>query len=121
MRIDQESETGNGRKATFLHQSSGQGIGSWQACLEIETINPKDLPFRAAKHVKSVKSSNDLSMVWCGSKERGCQLSCRSRRLTMVLNFEVRRQTPSCSSTQRRPYSLTPLICLDYFTNLTSN
>ncbi|GFT55805.1 hypothetical protein TNCV_4521971 [Trichonephila clavipes] len=49
----------------------GQGIGSWQACLEFETITPKDLPFRAAMHVKSVKTSNVLSMVWCGSHERG--------------------------------------------------
>ncbi|GFX45462.1 hypothetical protein TNCV_2739991 [Trichonephila clavipes] len=31
------------------------------------------------------------------SLERGCQLKCRPRHLTMVQNYVVRRQKPSCS------------------------
>ncbi|GFV42771.1 transposable element Tcb2 transposase [Trichonephila clavipes] len=35
---------------------------------------------------------------WCGVVvRRECQLRCRSRHLTMVQNYEVRRQKPSCS------------------------
>ncbi|GFV48468.1 uncharacterized protein TNCV_4587381 [Trichonephila clavipes] len=36
---------------------------------------------------------------WCGVVVRrgGCQLRCRPRHLTMVQNYVVRRQKPSCS------------------------
>ncbi|GFV81493.1 uncharacterized protein TNCV_52171 [Trichonephila clavipes] len=39
------------------------------------------------------------SSRWCGVVVRrgGCQLRCRPRHLTMVQNYVVRRQKPSCS------------------------
>ncbi|GFY12081.1 uncharacterized protein TNCV_4975811 [Trichonephila clavipes] len=40
-----------------------------------------------------------MSSRWCGVVVRrgGCQLRCRPRHLTMVQNYVVRRQKPSCS------------------------
>ncbi|GFU04463.1 uncharacterized protein TNCV_1080261 [Trichonephila clavipes] len=42
-------------------------------------------------------SRAETSSRWCGSLERGCQLRCRPRHLTMVQNYVGRRQKPSCS------------------------
>ncbi|GFW86498.1 ntA domain-containing protein [Trichonephila clavipes] len=41
----------------------------------------------------------ETSSRWCGVVVRrgGCQLRCRPRHLTMVQNYVVRRQKPSCS------------------------
>ncbi|GFU35555.1 uncharacterized protein TNCV_4875681 [Trichonephila clavipes] len=43
-------------------------------------------------------SRAETSSLWCGVVvRRGCQLRCRPRHLTMVQNYVVRRQKPSCS------------------------
>ncbi|GFT15786.1 uncharacterized protein TNCV_4943361 [Trichonephila clavipes] len=44
-----------------------------------------------------------MSFRWCGvAVKRGdCHLRCRPRHLTMVRNYEVHRQKPSCSFTVR--------------------
>ncbi|GFV75327.1 uncharacterized protein TNCV_1481731 [Trichonephila clavipes] len=42
-------------------------------------------------------SRAETSSRWCGSWERGCQLRCRPRPLTMAQNYVVRRQKPSYS------------------------
>ncbi|GFT06345.1 uncharacterized protein TNCV_1145371 [Trichonephila clavipes] len=44
-------------------------------------------------------SRAETSSHWCGVVVRrgGCQLRCRPRHLTMVQNYVVRRQKPSCS------------------------
>ncbi|GFW57770.1 uncharacterized protein TNCV_2926891 [Trichonephila clavipes] len=44
-------------------------------------------------------SRAETSSRWCGVVVRrgGCQLRCRPRHLTMVQNYVVRRQRPSCS------------------------
>ncbi|GFV51934.1 uncharacterized protein TNCV_1322871 [Trichonephila clavipes] len=44
-------------------------------------------------------SRAEMSSRWCGVAVRrgGCQLRCRPRHLTMVQNYVVRRQKPSCS------------------------
>ncbi|GFT17105.1 uncharacterized protein TNCV_4738321 [Trichonephila clavipes] len=44
-------------------------------------------------------SRAETSSCWCGVVVRrgGCQLRCRPRHLTMVQNYVVRRQKPSCS------------------------
>ncbi|GFV26780.1 uncharacterized protein TNCV_5000641 [Trichonephila clavipes] len=49
-------------------------------------------------------SRAETSSRWCGVVVRrgGCQLRCRPRHLTMVQNYVVRRQKPSCSLTVRR-------------------
>ncbi|GFV47796.1 uncharacterized protein TNCV_3383261 [Trichonephila clavipes] len=41
----------------------------------------------------------ETSSSWSGVvvRRRGCQLRCRPRHLTMVQNYVVRRQKPSCS------------------------
>ncbi|GFX83128.1 hypothetical protein TNCV_4987221 [Trichonephila clavipes] len=44
---------------------SGQGIGSCLACHKFEPGTTKDPPCRGRMHVKSVKSSNVLRLVWC--------------------------------------------------------
>ncbi|GFT91235.1 uncharacterized protein TNCV_4044641 [Trichonephila clavipes] len=43
-------------------------------------------------------SRAETSSRWCGVVVRrgGCQLRCRPRHLTMVQNYVVRRQKPSC-------------------------
>ncbi|GFT40608.1 uncharacterized protein TNCV_3007841 [Trichonephila clavipes] len=65
-------------------------------CHEFEPSTTKDPPCRAAMHAKSVES--ETSSRWCGVVvRRGCQLRCRPRHLTMVQNYVVRRQKPSCS------------------------
>ncbi|GFY04026.1 uncharacterized protein TNCV_1198041 [Trichonephila clavipes] len=44
-------------------------------------------------------SRAETSSRWCGVVVRrgGCQLRCHPRHLTMVQNYVVRRQKPSCS------------------------
>ncbi|GFX37822.1 uncharacterized protein TNCV_3116701 [Trichonephila clavipes] len=44
-------------------------------------------------------SRAETSSRWCGVVVRRgrCQLRCRPRHLTMVQNYVVRRQKPSCS------------------------
>ncbi|GFW61369.1 uncharacterized protein TNCV_4136871 [Trichonephila clavipes] len=44
-------------------------------------------------------SRAETSSRWCGVVVRrgGCRLRCRPRHLTMVQNYVVRRQKPSCS------------------------
>ncbi|GFU67443.1 uncharacterized protein TNCV_1599251 [Trichonephila clavipes] len=44
-------------------------------------------------------SRAETSSRWCGVVVRrgGCQLRCRPRHLTMVQNYVIRRQKPSCS------------------------
>ncbi|GFW05287.1 uncharacterized protein TNCV_3358061 [Trichonephila clavipes] len=44
-------------------------------------------------------SRAEMSSRWCGVVVRrgGCQLRCRPRHLTMVQNYVVCRQKPSCS------------------------
>ncbi|GFV25191.1 hypothetical protein TNCV_2565751 [Trichonephila clavipes] len=66
-------------------------------CHEFEPTTTKESPSREEMHVESVESSNVLPLVWCGSLEMGCQLRCRRRYLTMVQNYVVRHQEPSCS------------------------
>ncbi|GFW38117.1 uncharacterized protein TNCV_601931 [Trichonephila clavipes] len=46
-------------------------------------------------------SRAETSSRWCGVVVRRveCQLRCHSRHLTMVQNYVVRRQKPSCSLT----------------------
>ncbi|GFV55767.1 hypothetical protein TNCV_167531 [Trichonephila clavipes] len=70
--------------------SSGQGIGSWLVYHEFEPCTTKDPPYREAMRVKSVESSNVLLLVWL-LRDWG-QLRCRPRHLTIVQNYEVRRQ-----------------------------
>ncbi|GFX06926.1 hypothetical protein TNCV_1202411 [Trichonephila clavipes] len=62
-------------------------------CHEFEPSTTKDPPCRAAMHVKSVESFPVGVVV----RREGCQLRCHPRHLTMVQNYVVRRQKPSCS------------------------
>ncbi|GFX26983.1 uncharacterized protein TNCV_1841551 [Trichonephila clavipes] len=65
-------------------------------CHEFEPSTTKYQLRRAAMYIKSIESSTALPLVWCGSWERGCQLRCRPRYLTMVQNYMVRHEKPSC-------------------------
>ncbi|GFW89090.1 hypothetical protein TNCV_2685241 [Trichonephila clavipes] len=59
----------------------------------------KDPQCRGAMHVKSVQSSNVLPLVWCDVvvRKEGFQLRCSPRHLTMIQNYVIRHQQPSCS------------------------
>ncbi|GFV56074.1 uncharacterized protein TNCV_2266601 [Trichonephila clavipes] len=93
----------NSTRILVQNPSSGRGslvvkvMDSWPACHEFEPSATKDPPCREAMHVKSVGSSNVLPLSWGGNYETGCQLRGRPRHLTMVQNYEVRRQKPSSS------------------------
>ncbi|GFV93788.1 uncharacterized protein TNCV_366871 [Trichonephila clavipes] len=54
---------------------------------------------RVGQRCKLNLSRAQTSSRWCGVvvRREGCQLRCRSRHLTMVQNYVVRRQKPSCS------------------------
>ncbi|GFX45536.1 uncharacterized protein TNCV_2740731 [Trichonephila clavipes] len=54
---------------------------------------------RVGKRLTLNLSRAQTSSRWCGEVVRrgGCQLRCRPRHLTMVQNYEIRRQKPSCS------------------------
>ncbi|GFT19616.1 uncharacterized protein TNCV_2534911 [Trichonephila clavipes] len=54
---------------------------------------------RVGKRCMLNLSRAETSSRWCGVVVRrgGCQLRCRPRHLTMVQNYVVRRQKPSCS------------------------
>ncbi|GFX89027.1 uncharacterized protein TNCV_2853271 [Trichonephila clavipes] len=54
---------------------------------------------RVGKRCTLNLSRAETSSRWCGVVVRrgGCQLRCRPRHLTMVQNYVVRRQKPSCS------------------------
>ncbi|GFX61266.1 uncharacterized protein TNCV_3407401 [Trichonephila clavipes] len=75
----------------------GQGIGSWQACL---SSSPVPLKFhRVGQRCTLNLSRAETSSRWCGVVVRrlGYQLRCRPCHLTMVQNYVVRHQRPSCS------------------------
>ncbi|GFY24749.1 uncharacterized protein TNCV_1017951 [Trichonephila clavipes] len=54
---------------------------------------------RVRQRCSSNVSRAETSSRWCGVvvRREGCQLRCRPRHLTMVQNYVVRCQKPSCS------------------------
>ncbi|GFX39103.1 hypothetical protein TNCV_359171 [Trichonephila clavipes] len=70
---------------------------SWLTCHEFEPNTAEDQMCRGTMHVKSAEAQKFFS--WCGVEvsRRWCQLRCHFRQLTMVQNYEVRRQKPSRS------------------------
>ncbi|GFU07581.1 uncharacterized protein TNCV_2225541 [Trichonephila clavipes] len=55
-------------------------------------------PSRPVQRCTLNLSKAETSSRWCGVVvRRGCQLRCRPRHLTVVQNYVVRRQKPSCS------------------------
>ncbi|GFV41861.1 uncharacterized protein TNCV_2958771 [Trichonephila clavipes] len=78
-------ESGSNPRSSFVKASykwprypSGQVIGSWLACLEFEPSTTKDPPCRAAMHIKSVDSSNGISLVCWLEKGVPAQVSSSS-------------------------------------------
>ncbi|GFV50719.1 hypothetical protein TNCV_2213801 [Trichonephila clavipes] len=65
---------------------------------ELESGTAEDPPCRGGRRTLNV-SRAQTSSRWCGGVVRRgrCQLRCRPRHLTMVQNYEVCRQKPSCS------------------------
>ncbi|GFY20658.1 uncharacterized protein TNCV_1118921 [Trichonephila clavipes] len=69
------------------------------ACL-VTSSSPVPLKTRRVGQRCTLNLSRaETSSRWCGVEVRrtGCQLRCRPRHLTMVQNYMVRRQKPSCS------------------------
>ncbi|GFT32254.1 uncharacterized protein TNCV_1035171 [Trichonephila clavipes] len=69
------------------------------ACL-VTSSSPVPLKTRRVGQRCTLNLSRaETSSRWCGVVVRrgGCQLRCRPRHLTMVQNYVVRRQKPSCS------------------------
>ncbi|GFS62612.1 hypothetical protein TNCV_3736831 [Trichonephila clavipes] len=56
-----------------------------------------DPPCRDQIRVKPVENSNVFPLAGCGSNEKGCQLRCRPRHLTVFQNYEIHRQKLSSS------------------------
>ncbi|GFX61446.1 hypothetical protein TNCV_823521 [Trichonephila clavipes] len=79
------------QKDTRMKKSNLRFV-DYQRCHEFEPSTTKDPPCRAAMHVKSQTSS-----CWSGVVVKRDQLKYRPRHLTMVQNYEVRLQKPSCS------------------------
>ncbi|GFV93528.1 uncharacterized protein TNCV_1988411 [Trichonephila clavipes] len=69
------------------------------ACL-VTSSSPVPLKTRRVGYRCTLNLSRaETSSHWCGVvvRRRGCQLRCRPRHLTMVQDYVVRRQKPSCS------------------------
>ncbi|GFS63832.1 uncharacterized protein TNCV_1128481 [Trichonephila clavipes] len=69
------------------------------ACL-VTSSSPVPLKTRRVGQRCTLNLSRaETSSRWCGVvvRREGCQLRCRPRHLTMVQNYVVRRQKPSCS------------------------
>ncbi|GFS57521.1 hypothetical protein TNCV_1401851 [Trichonephila clavipes] len=66
-------------------------------CLEFEPSTTEDPTCRGAMPLNLSRA--ETSSRWCGVVVRRgeCQLGCHPRPLTMVQNYVVRRQKPSCS------------------------
>ncbi|GFX71009.1 uncharacterized protein TNCV_2706121 [Trichonephila clavipes] len=69
------------------------------ACLVTSSIPVPLKTRRVGQRCTLNLSRAETSSRWCGVVVRrgGCQLRCRPRHLTMVQNYVVRRQKPSCS------------------------
>ncbi|GFU65782.1 uncharacterized protein TNCV_5059161 [Trichonephila clavipes] len=69
------------------------------ACLVTSSIPVPLKTRRVGQRCTLNLSRAETSSRWCGVGVRrgGCQLRCRPRHLTMVQNYVVRRQKPSCS------------------------
>ncbi|GFX23484.1 hypothetical protein TNCV_3769601 [Trichonephila clavipes] len=65
---------------------------SQPACHEFQPSYSEDLPCREEMHLKSVEAQMSSRWYSVEVKRGGCQLRCRPRHLTMVQNYEVRRQ-----------------------------
>ncbi|GFT88858.1 hypothetical protein TNCV_906721 [Trichonephila clavipes] len=80
-----------------LVKANGQGVGSWQACHEFEPSTAEDPPCRRAMHVKYIEAQTPSRSGDVEVRREGFKLRCRPRLLTMVQNYEVRRQKSSSS------------------------
>ncbi|GFX77560.1 uncharacterized protein TNCV_4026101 [Trichonephila clavipes] len=69
------------------------------ACLVTSSIPVPLKTRRVGQRCTLNLSRAETSSRWCGVVVRrgGCQLRCRPRHLTMVQNYVVHRQKPSCS------------------------
>ncbi|GFW44552.1 uncharacterized protein TNCV_4480981 [Trichonephila clavipes] len=68
------------------------------ACL-VTSLSPVPLKTcRVEQRCTLNLSRAETSSCWCGvvARRGECQLRCRPRQLTMVQNYVVRRQKPSC-------------------------
>ncbi|GFV67395.1 uncharacterized protein TNCV_4307661 [Trichonephila clavipes] len=85
-------------------QSSIAAVAEWfryriVACL-VTSSSPVPLKTRRVGQRCTLKLLRDETFSrWCGVvvRREGCQLRCHPRHLTMVQNYVVRRQKPSCS------------------------
>ncbi|GFW41319.1 uncharacterized protein TNCV_1003121 [Trichonephila clavipes] len=88
----------------LLPSGSTTAVAEWyryrtMACL-VTSSSPLPLKTRRVGQRCTLNLSRaETSSRWCGVVVRGgwCQLRCRPRHLTMVQNYVVRRQKPSCS------------------------
>ncbi|GFV86196.1 uncharacterized protein TNCV_671931 [Trichonephila clavipes] len=78
------------------------GLGLWSRTRSRRVINSRLVPLkthRVGDRCALNLSRAQTSSRWCGVVVRrgGCQIRCRPRHFTMVQNYEIRRQKPSCS------------------------
>ncbi|GFU17262.1 uncharacterized protein TNCV_1854831 [Trichonephila clavipes] len=84
--------------------SFGAAVAEWYGyrIVACPVTSSSPVPLKARRVVQRCTlnlSRAEASSRWCGVVVRrgGCQLRCRPRHLTMVQNYVVRRQKPSCS------------------------
>ncbi|GFX07959.1 uncharacterized protein TNCV_1236401 [Trichonephila clavipes] len=89
---------------TFVRKDGVAAVAEWYryrivACLVTSSIPVLLKTRRVGQRCTLNLSRAETSSRWCGVVVRrgGCQLRCRPRHLTMVQNYVVRRQKPSCS------------------------
>ncbi|GFS70800.1 uncharacterized protein TNCV_1232031 [Trichonephila clavipes] len=88
----------------YLKDNRTAAVAEWYryrivACLVTSSIPVPLKTRRVGQRCTLNLSRAETSSRWCGVVVRrgGCQLRCRPRHLTMVQNYVVRRQKPSCS------------------------
>ncbi|GFX84065.1 uncharacterized protein TNCV_4858731 [Trichonephila clavipes] len=88
-----DSFCGHGNLVVKVTDSSHMTL-CYMACHGFESSTSEDSPCRGAMHVKSVESSNVLTLVWLGNWKRGVAIRCRTHHLAMIQHYDVRRQKP---------------------------
>ncbi|PRD32939.1 UNVERIFIED_CONTAM: hypothetical protein NCL1_18943 [Trichonephila clavipes] len=97
-------EVTEGSSSYPLREASSGRVAEWYryrtvACF-VTGSSPVPLKTRRVGQRCTLNLSRaETSSRWCGVvvKRGVCQLRCRPRHLTMVQNYVVRRQKPSCS------------------------
>ncbi|GFW00742.1 hypothetical protein TNCV_2305151 [Trichonephila clavipes] len=77
------------------YEPGGQGNGLVEACHEFDPCTAEEPPYRGGKCSSNLSRLRRFPVGGVVGVERGCQLKCHPRHLTVVEDYEVRREKPS--------------------------